>query len=100
MYGAVASTTFGASEWIILGVWILAVVFPIAHSIRNKTPIALGISVGLSIVQYALVAYFHGLEFRFYGLLLIPKRLTPVVYYLTLFTAGFLHSMSDDARAW
>ena len=99
--GQLYLTTFGASEWIILGVWILAVVSPIAYSIRNKTPIALGISVGLLlgyIVQYAFVVMAsYGLEFRFvwFDFWLIPKRLDSVVYYPTLFTAGFLHSMSD-----
>ena len=54
--GQLYLTTFGASEWLILILWLLAVATPIAYSFRNKTPIALGISVGLLlgyIVQYA-----------------------------------------------
>ena len=81
--GQLYLTTFGASEWIILSVWILAVVSPIAYSIRNKTPIALGISVGLLlgyIVQYAFVVMAsYGLEFRFvwFDFWLIPSDWTP-----------------------
>ncbi len=99
--GQLYLTTFGASEWVILLLWLLAVASPIAYSYRNKTPIALGISVGLLlgyIVQYAFVVLdSYGFEFRFvwFDFWLIPNRLDSALYYPTLFTSGFLHSMSD-----
>ena len=79
--GQLYLTTFGASEWLILILWLLAVATPIAYSFRNKTPIALGISVGLLlgyIVQYAfvvLVSYGVELKFVWFDFWLIPNRL-------------------------
>lgn len=99
--GQLYLTTFGASEWVILLLWLLAVASPIVYSYLNKTPIALGISVGLLlgyIVQYAFVVLdSYGFEFRFvwFDFWLIPNRLDSALYYPTLFTSGFLHSMSD-----
>ena len=99
--GQLYLTTFGASEWAILILWFLAVLAPIAYSVRNRTPIALGISVGLLlgyIVQYSFVVLdSYGLELRFvwFDFWLIPNRLDSAVHLPTLFTAGFLHSMND-----
>ncbi|MED5291274.1 MAG: rhomboid family intramembrane serine protease, partial [Candidatus Thermoplasmatota archaeon] len=99
--GQLYLTTFGASEWLILILWLLAVASPIVYSFRNKTPIALGISVGLLlgyIVQYAFVVLdSYGVELRFvwFDFWLIPNRLDSIVHLPTLFTAGFLHSMND-----
>ena len=99
--GQLYLTTFGASEWFILILWMLAIASPIVYSFRNKTPIALGISVGLLlgyIVQYAFVVLdSYGVELRFvwFDFLLIPNRLDSIVNLPTLFTAGFLHSMND-----
>ena len=97
--GQLYLTTFGASEWLILILWMLAIASPIVYSFRNKTPIALGISVGLLlgyIVQYAFVVLdSYGVELRFvwFDFWLIPNRLDSIVHLPTLFTAGFLHSM-------
>ena len=67
--GQLYLTTFNASEWAILILWFIAVLAPIAYSFRNRTPIALGISVGLLlgyIVQYSFVVLdSYGLELRF-----------------------------------
>ena len=85
--GQLYLTTFGASEWVILLLWLLAVASPIVYSYRNKTPIALGISVGLLlgyIVQYAFVVLdSYGFEFRFvwFDFWLIPNRLDSALYY-------------------
>ena len=99
--GQLYLTTFGPAEWAILALWLAAVTAPIAYSYKNKTPVALGISVALLmgyIVQYGYVVLVnYGLELRFVwsDLLLIPSRLDSPVYSPTLFTAGFLHSSWD-----
>ena len=71
--GQLYLTTFGASEWVILVLWFIAVAAPIAYSFRNQTPIALGISVGLLlgyIVQYSFVVLIsYGLNYASFGLI-------------------------------
>ena len=99
--GQLYLSTFGYSEWVFLILWFAAVAAPIVYSFRNKTPIALGISVGLLlgyIVQYAFVVFVsYGFEFKFvwFDFWLIPSRLDSPSHLHTIFTAGFLHSMND-----
>lgn len=99
--GQMHLSAFSLSEWVLLILWFAAVIAPIAYSYRNKTPVALGISVGLLlgyIVQYTFVvlrSYGFELEFVWFDFWLIPVRLDSPIYYHTMFTAGFLHSMTD-----
>lgn len=99
--GQLYLTTFDAFDWFLLLLWFTAIVYPIVYSYRNKTPIALGISVALLlgyIVQYTfrvLVSYGIQPQFVWNDFWLIPNRLDSLSHLHTLFTAGFLHSMGD-----
>ena len=100
--GQLYLASFGSSEWVILALWFVAVAAPIVSSYRNKTPVALGISVGLLlgyIVQYAYVIlvsqYGFDIKFVWYDFWLMPNRVDSVAHFPTLFTSGFLHSMND-----
>ena len=79
--GLMLMTTFGPLEWVLLSIWFLAVSAPIIYSIRNKTPVALGISVALLlgyIIQYSFVVmrnYEIDIEFVWADFMLIPTRI-------------------------
>jgi len=77
--GLMLLTTFGPIEWVLLSIWFLAVSAPIIYSLRNKTPVALGISVALLlgyIVQYSYVVmrnYDIDIYFVWADFMLIPS---------------------------
>jgi len=99
--GLMLMSTFGPIEWVLLSIWFLAVTTPIVYSIRNKTPVALGISVALLlgyIVQYSWVVlrnYDIDIQFVWADFMLIPTRIDSPTWLHTLASAGFLHSQSD-----
>jgi len=99
--GLMLMSTFGPIEWVLLSLWFLAVSAPIVYSIRNKTPVALGISVALLlgyIVQYSWVVlrnYDIDIQFVWADFMLIPTRIDSPTWVHTLASAGFLHSQSD-----
>lgn len=92
---------FNAVEVGLLILWLLAIIAPIVYSIRNETPVSLGIT--MAVLAGALVQLLAGtvgkwgwIEYWFYAdFWLIPSRTLSVEYFHTMFSAGFLHSQND-----
>ena len=99
--GQMLMATFGPIEWVLLAIWIVVISAPIVYSLKNKTPVALGISVALLlgyIVQYSFVVmrnYDIEIQFVWADFMLIPTRIDSPTWLHTLASAGFLHSQSD-----
>ena len=99
--GQMLMATFGPIEWVLLAIWIVVISAPIVYSLKNKTPVPLGISVALLlgyIVQYSFVVMEKNdieIQFVWADFMLIPTRIDSPTWLHTLASAGFLHSQSD-----
>ena len=93
--------SFGTVEWALFLLWLCAVLWPIFYAIKNKTSIALSITVGL-LLGY-LVQVFWTIFARqgwvdvwlWNDLWMVPSRATEPSGWITFFSAGFLHSQFD-----
>ena len=94
-------STFGTLEWLIFMSWIIAISWPIFYSIKNKTSIALSITVGLLLgylVQVIWSVFYNQgwVEVWLWAdLWMIPSRASEPSGWVTFFSAGFLHSQYD-----
>ena len=92
---------FNTVEIGLLIIWAVAIILPITYSIRNETPVSLGIT--MSVLAGSLVQLLAGtigrwgwIDYWFYAdMWLIPSRTISIEYFHTMFTAGFLHSQSS-----
>ncbi len=98
---ATLMSLFGASEWVLFGLWVLAIVWPIGYAIRHRTSLALSITTGLLLAylvqvvcQYAAVNGWVG-GWLWWDFVLIPNRISGLNWFHTFFSAGFLHSQFD-----
>ena len=93
--------SFGSVEWALFLVWVGVIVWPLLYSIRNKTSIALSITVGLLLgylvqVVWTLFANQGWVDMWLWNdLWMIPSRAAEPSGWITFFSAGFLHSQFD-----
>jgi len=98
---ATVMSLFGTSEWLLFGLWVFALVWPITYAIRHRTSLALSITVGLLLAYLVQVicqfAYVNGwVGVWLWGdFVLIPNRISGAAWFHTFFSAGFLHSQYD-----
>lgn len=92
---------FGASEWFLLGLWFLAILWPMVYAVRHKTSLALSITVGLLLgymvqvlSQFALSNGWVG-GWLWWDYVLIPNRAGSPEWWHTFISAGFLHSQGS-----
>ncbi len=95
---------FGGGEWTLLGLWFLALLWPIFSALRHKSSLALSITVGLLFAYIVQVLYLFLLRqgvlegtgyYLWDDFWLIPSRIGAFDWPHTLITAGFLHSPFD-----
>ena len=93
--------SFDGVEWALFLLWIGAIVWPLIYSVRNKTSIALSITVGLLLgylvqVFWTLFANQGWVDVWLWSdLWMIPARASEPSGWITFFSAGFLHSQFD-----
>ena len=96
-----AMSLFNTTEWLVLALWFVAVIAPMAYAARTRTSLAMGITVSVllgAVVQvlwamlynWGLVEYWVWSDF-----VLVPARTSEPAFMHTLATAGFLHSQGD-----
>ena len=94
---ATVMSLFGPIEWFLLGVWFVALCWPIFYAIKHKTSLALSITVSLLlgyIIQYLVQSYLNGFVagWLWWDFVFRPNRAIDPVWFHTFFSAGFLHS--------
>ena len=98
---ATVMSLFGTSEWLLFGLWVIALVWPIIYAIRHRTSLALSITVGLLLGYLVQVlsqfAFSNGWigGWLWWDYVLIPNRISGAAWFHTFFSAGFLHSQSN-----
>jgi len=101
---AAVMSLFGTSEWLLFGLWVLALVWPISYAIRYRTSLALSITVGLLLAYLVQVMGEFAIDREWVGgwlwwdFVLIPNRIDGGAWFHTLFSAGFLHSRYDPTH--
>ena len=101
---ATVMSLFGTSEWLLFGLWVLALVWPISYAIRHRTSLALSITVGLLLAYLVQVlcelAVANGWVggWLWWDFVLRPNRIDGGAWFHTLFSAGFLHSRYDPTH--
>jgi membrane associated rhomboid family serine protease len=94
-------SSFGTVEWLVFMIWIIAIFWPIFYSIKNKTSIALSITVGLLLgylVQVIWSIFYNQgwIDLWLWSdLWMVPSRASEPSGWVTFFSAGFLHSQYD-----
>tara|TARA_B110000495_G_scaffold16704_1_gene11910 strand:+ start:89 stop:1156 length:1068 start_codon:yes stop_codon:yes gene_type:complete len=98
---ATVMSLFGTSEWLLFGLWVIALVWPVIYAIRHRTSLALSITVGLLLGYLVQVlgqfAFSNGWigGWLWWDYVLIPNRISGAAWFHTFFSAGFLHSQSN-----
>lgn len=98
---ATVMSLFGTSEWLLFGLWVFAIVWPITYALRHRTSLALSITVGLLLAYLVQVLCQFGIVngwiegWLWWDYVLIPNRISGVAWFHTFFSAGFLHSQFD-----
>lgn len=94
-------SSFGTVEWALFIIWLSVIIWPIFYAIKNKTSIALSITVGLLLgyliqVFWTIFARQGWVDVWLWNdFWMIPSRATEPSGWITFFSAGFLHSQFD-----
>ena len=101
---ATGMETFGAGEWLLLGLWVTALCWPVFSAFRHKSSLALSLTVGLLLAYLVQVIYLFIMRQEWLGpdswymwsdFWLVPSRTGLLEWPHTLISAGFLHNPFD-----
>ena len=100
-----AMSFFAPAEWLVLTLWLMAIVAPILYAVRTRTSVAMGITVSVLLgavvqVMWSMLYTWGWVDYWVWSdFVLVPVRAFEPAFVHTLATAGFLHSQGDDARS-
>ena len=96
-----AMSFFAPAEWLVLTLWLMAIVAPILYAVRTRTSVAMGITVSVLLgavvqVMWSMLYTWGWVDYWVWSdFVLVPVRAFEPAFVHTLATAGFLHSQGD-----